>query len=84
MLEKQGGSVGAESYSWSFGDGTMIAHPNGESMPSHTYAEPGTYEVRLEVAAGGGCEAGQDLCRYDAASASAMTDATAFPESCDG
>ena len=42
-------SVRAESYSWDFGDGTMIAHPNTESMPLHTYVEPGFYRVALSV-----------------------------------
>ncbi|MCY4560045.1 MAG: PKD domain-containing protein, partial [Chloroflexi bacterium] len=61
------GSEGAESYSWDFGDGTVIEHPNVVSRPSHTYVEPGSYEVRLEVARGGDC--GSQLCEYDTATA---------------
>ena len=61
------GSEGAESYSWDFGDGTVIEHPNVVSRPSHTYVEPGSYEVRLEVARGGDC--GSQLCEYDTAMA---------------
>ena len=61
------GSVGAESYRWDFGDGTEIEHPNVVSRPSHTYVEPGSYEVRLEVARGGDC--GSQLCEYDTATA---------------
>ncbi len=61
------GSVGAESYSWDFGDGTVIAHPSTQATPAHVYAEPGSYTVRLEVAAGGDC--GQALCRFDSATA---------------
>lgn len=57
------GSAGAESYGWDFGDGSTIAHPSTESVPSHTYLEPGSYEVRLEVGAGGDC--GEELCRFD-------------------
>ncbi|NNF03800.1 MAG: PKD domain-containing protein [Rhodothermales bacterium] len=33
------------SYSWSFGDGATSM----EASPSHTYAEPGTYDVGLSV-----------------------------------
>ena len=54
-------SVGAESYSWDFGDGRVIAHPSRKSTPSHTYVEPDSYEVRLEVASG---DCGSAYCRY--------------------
>lgn len=71
------GSVGAESYSWDFGDGTAIAHPSTESMPSHTYVEPGSYEVRLEVGAAGDC--GEELCRHDSVTAAVEVGAGALP-----
>ena len=55
-------SVGAESYSWDFGDGTVIAHPSTNATPSHTYVEPGSYTVRLEVARG---DCGDEYCWSD-------------------
>lgn len=35
-----------EAYKWTFGDGTS---PSLSAIPTHTYAEPGTYLVTLEV-----------------------------------
>ncbi|SHE61227.1 PKD domain-containing protein, partial [Leeuwenhoekiella marinoflava] len=43
-------SVGAESWSWDFGDGTTST----EQHPSHTYTQPGTYSVVLTTD-GGSC-----------------------------
>jgi len=37
-------SKDAESYTWEFGDGTLFSK---EENPVHTYAEPGTYTVKL-------------------------------------
>lgn len=70
------GSVGAESYRWDFGDGTVIAHPSAAAMPSHTYVEPGSYTVRLEVARG---ECGDEYCRYDEETAAVEVAAGALP-----
>lgn len=42
-----------ESYFWEFGDGTE----GDDADPSHTYTEPGEYEVCLEVLFADGCEA---------------------------
>ncbi|HEX8547816.1 MAG TPA: PKD domain-containing protein, partial [Cytophagaceae bacterium] len=39
------GSFDGESYSWSFGDGKT----SPEEKPCHTYASPGTYNVKLEL-----------------------------------
>ena len=39
------------SWAWDFGDGNTSADQN----PSHTYAEPGTYQVCLTVTAANGC-----------------------------
>jgi gliding motility-associated-like protein len=39
------------SWSWSFGDGTFANTQN----PAHTYAAPGTYQVRLVVTTAEGC-----------------------------
>jgi PKD repeat protein len=33
------------SYSWSFGDG----HKSSKAKPSHTYAKPGKYHVKLTI-----------------------------------
>lgn len=67
MVFDASGSSGAESYAWAFGDGSAIAHPNTQSTTSHTYVEPGSYEVRLEVARGGDC--GQQFCEKESAKA---------------
>ena len=40
------------SYLWSFGDQTSSNSIN----PSHTYTQPGTYDVSLTVSSGNGCE----------------------------
>ncbi|HEX6020494.1 MAG TPA: ThuA domain-containing protein, partial [Solirubrobacter sp.] len=40
------GSSGGVSYSWDFGDDTP---DSTEANPTHTYAEPGTYDVTLTV-----------------------------------
>ena len=42
------------SYSWDFGDGFTSTDPN----PSHTYANPGTYVITLQVTGVDGCEVG--------------------------
>jgi len=39
----QNNSVGSKSYVWNFGDGNQ----SNETNPKHTYAEPGSYNVRL-------------------------------------
>ncbi|MFT4522847.1 MAG: gliding motility-associated-like protein, partial [Bacteroidia bacterium] len=39
------GSVGVKSLNWDFGDGSSSALPN----PSHGYADPGFYTIKLEV-----------------------------------
>ncbi|GAB4406588.1 MAG: hypothetical protein OHK0039_08350 [Bacteroidia bacterium] len=44
-------SSGAVSYFWDFGDGTIFTGPS----PSHAYAAPGTYTVRLIAANALGC-----------------------------
>lgn len=36
---------GHDSYLWDFGDG----HSSTDSMPAHTYAKPGNYEIKLTV-----------------------------------
>ena len=46
-------SIGAVSYQWNFGDGSPVSTlPN----PTHTYAAPGTYTVRLIVTSADGCK----------------------------
>ena len=40
-------------YDWDFGDGTTS--PNGGPTPTHTYAAPGDYTVRLTVTDEAGC-----------------------------
>jgi len=39
------------SWNWNFGDGTTSTEEN----PTHTYAEPGEYDVCLTIHADGGC-----------------------------
>jgi PKD repeat protein len=46
-------SIGAVSYQWNFGDGSTVSTlPN----PTHTYAAPRTYTVRLIVTSADGCK----------------------------
>ncbi|MCY3928067.1 MAG: PKD domain-containing protein [Acidobacteria bacterium] len=71
------GSLGSRSYSWDFGDGYGIEHPNANSTPVHYYAKPGSYEVRLEVARGGDC--GEQFCEFDTATAVVEVEAGAPP-----
>jgi PKD repeat protein len=40
------------SWSWDFGDGNTSTEQN----PVHTYAEPGTYDIQLEVCNDNGCD----------------------------
>ena len=44
-------SVNATYWMWDFGDGAT----SGEEFPSHSFTEPGTYYVTLQVANGLGC-----------------------------
>ncbi|WNJ20360.1 PKD domain-containing protein [Pontibacter sp. G13] len=44
-------SVGADSYTWNFGDGNTSTGTN----PTHTYSVPGTYTVSLTANNSGGC-----------------------------
>ncbi len=39
-------SAGALGYRWNFGDGTVATGPN---PGTHTYAQPGTYTIRLDI-----------------------------------
>jgi PKD repeat protein len=43
----------AARYDWNFGDGAELA--NGGPTPTHTYANPGTYQVTLVVIDAQGC-----------------------------
>jgi len=43
---------GPATWRWSFGDGTFSTQPN----PTHTYAQPGTYAVKLRVCNAFGCD----------------------------
>jgi PKD repeat protein len=45
------GSSSFVNWSWDFGDGTTGSGPN----PTHTYANPGTYTVTLEILDSDGC-----------------------------
>lgn len=42
-------SIGAESYSWDFGDGSPVTE---DEHPTHIFASAGTYQVKLKVMAG--------------------------------
>jgi gliding motility-associated-like protein len=42
------GVFGPQSFTWDFGDGTPVSPPQGKNPPiTHTYASPGTYQVKL-------------------------------------
>jgi FOG: PKD repeat len=42
------GAFGATSFTWDFGDGSAVTAPQGKNPPvTHTYAGPGTYQVKL-------------------------------------
>ena len=45
-------SIGADSYSWNFGDGNSST----DAAPTHTYAEGGTYTIELTVTNAGGSD----------------------------
>lgn len=49
-------SVGADSYSWDFGDNTGTST---EAAPSYTYTESGSYMVSLTVTNAGGTDTGE-------------------------
>ncbi|MBL4703966.1 MAG: gliding motility-associated C-terminal domain-containing protein [Flavobacteriales bacterium] len=51
-------SVGADTYFWDFGDGSIST----DMDPSHTYADPGSYEVCLIVMNSFGCA--DTLCQF--------------------
>ncbi|MCB0641405.1 MAG: PKD domain-containing protein, partial [Phaeodactylibacter sp.] len=46
-----GNAQGGQYYSWNFGDGNQSVSPN----PSHTFWQPGTYDVQLVVTNNQGC-----------------------------
>lgn len=46
------GSIGADTYSWDFGDGNTST----DASPSHTFAEGGTFTVALTVTNAGGSD----------------------------
>jgi 6-phosphogluconolactonase (cycloisomerase 2 family) len=48
-----GASERAARYDWNFGDGADLA--NGGPTPTHTYANPGSYQVTLVVTDSQGC-----------------------------
>jgi 6-phosphogluconolactonase (cycloisomerase 2 family) len=50
-------SARAVRFDWDFGDGTTL--PDGGATPTHTYAQPGAYEVRLTVTDAQGCSTRQ-------------------------
>lgn len=45
-------SIGATSYSWDFGDGTVSSLPS----PSHLYTQNGNYQINLTVTSSSGCQ----------------------------
>jgi PKD repeat protein len=45
-------STEATTYTWTFGDGTF----SFDSLPQHTYNNPGSYEIMLVVGNGTGCQ----------------------------
>ncbi len=51
MVNFQNTSTGATSYSWNFGDGNTSTEAN----PSHTYRNPGKFQVVLTALNGGAC-----------------------------
>jgi PKD repeat protein len=52
-----GASERAAHYEWSFGDGATVA--DGGPTPTHTYANPGNYQVTLVVTDAQGCSVNQ-------------------------
>ncbi len=46
------GATAPSAYSWDFGDGSA---PDPRPAPTHAYAAPGTYTVRLTIGYGAGC-----------------------------
>ncbi|MCC6937351.1 MAG: PKD domain-containing protein [Flavobacteriales bacterium] len=48
-------SIGAQSYSWDFGDTTTTADVSTQAEPSYTYPAPGTYTVTLIANPGAPC-----------------------------
>ncbi|WP_205509261.1 PKD domain-containing protein [Longitalea arenae] len=44
---------GIATYSWDFGDGTVITGTN--PSPSHTYTSTGAYDIKLTITTTGGC-----------------------------
>ena len=46
---------GIATYSWDFGDGTIITGIN--PSPPHTYANTGVYDIKLTITTNGGCTA---------------------------
>lgn len=44
---------GVATYSWDFGDGTVITGPNPN--PPHTYTTTGVYDIKLTITTNGGC-----------------------------
>lgn len=50
-------TTGATSYLWDFGDGTTST----EVTPAHLYANPGQYEVNLNIFYGNGCTLNQKI-----------------------
>lgn len=54
-------SVGADSWSWNFGDGSPV---NNQQNPIHVYAAPGTYTISLTVT--GPCGSDITVQQFDA------------------